>query len=85
VKKILALHPNMAIPQFVVETGIPLKDLFIGAKGSCTTLGLFGVCRSGCTFRHDVRTIPEGKQKEVNAAVQKGLKILEDKKKAASA
>jgi hypothetical protein len=73
VKKILALHPNMTITQFVAETGIPLKDL------------LFGVCRSGCTFRHDVRTIPEGKQKEVNAALQKGLKILEDKKKAASA
>jgi hypothetical protein len=85
VKKILALHPTMTILQFVAETGIPLKDLLIGSRGSCTNFGLFGACRSGCTFRHDVRTIPEGKQKEVNTALQKGLKILEDKKKAASA
>jgi hypothetical protein len=86
VKKILALHPNMSIPQFVAETGIPLKDLSIASRGSCTTFGVFGACRSNCSFRHDVRrNVPEGKQKDVNAALQKGLKVLEDKKKAASA
>jgi hypothetical protein len=85
VKKILALHPTMTITQFCTETGIPLKDVVIGSRGSCTTFGLLGICRSGCTFRHVVRTIPDKKQKEVNAALQKGLKILEEKKKVASA
>jgi ferredoxin len=86
VKKIQALHPGMSIPQFVAETGIPLKDLAIASRGGCTTFGVFGACRSNCPFKHDTRrNVPEGKQKDVNAALQKGLKVLEDKKKAASA
>ena len=86
IKKIKAAHPNITtITEFAAQTGIPLRDLLCSSRGGCSNFTLFGVCKKDCPYNHSTAPVPEGKQKDVNTQLIQGLKILDDKKKAASA
>ena len=86
IKKIKAAHPHITtITEFSAQTGIPLKDLLASSRGGCSNFTLFGICKEGCPYTHSTAPIPDGRQKEVNSQLIQGLKVLDDKKKAASA
>jgi hypothetical protein len=86
IKKIKAAHPHITtITEFSAQTGIPLKDLLVSSRGGCSNFTLFGICKEGCPYTHSTAPIPDGRQKEVNSQLIQGLKVLDDKKKAASA
>jgi len=59
--------------------------LLISAQGGCRNFQLLGICTSGCPYNHSTAPIPDGKQKTVNTTLIEGLKILDEKKKAAAA
>jgi hypothetical protein len=85
-KKIKAAHPSITtITEFAAQTGIPLKDLLVSSRGSCSNFTLFGVCTSRCPYNHFTAPVPNTRQKDVNSQLIQGLKTLDDKKKAASA
>ena len=60
IKKIKAAHPNITtITEFAAQTGIPLKDLLVSSRGSCSNFTLFGVCTSGCPYNHSTAPVPD--------------------------
>ena len=85
-KKIKAAHPSITtVTEFAAQTGIPIKDLLCSSRGGCSNFTLFGTCTEGCPYNHSTAPVPEGRQKDVNTQLIQGLKILDEKKKAASA
>ena len=86
IKKIKAAHPTITtITEFAAQTGIPIRDLVVNPRGGCTNFSLFGVCTESCPYTHTTAPIPDGKQRDVNSQLIQGLKVLDEKKKSASA
>jgi hypothetical protein len=73
----------MNIMTFAQKSGVKYQDLAVGAKGDCTNFILLGRCPDkNCTFRHSVITVPDARQKEVKAGLDRGLAALASKQAA---
>jgi hypothetical protein len=80
VKELNRLYPRMNIMTFARKSGVKYQDLAVGAKGNCTNFILLGRCPDkNCTYRHSVITVPDARQKEVKAVLDKGLAALASK------
>ena len=83
VKELNRLYPLMNIMTFARKSGVKYQDLAVGAKGDCTNFILLGRCPDeNCTYRHSVITVPDARQKEVKAGLDKGLAALASKQAA---
>jgi hypothetical protein len=84
VKKFKTAHLGMTITQLAAEWGVPIRDLVSGKRGGCSNFQLLGICKEDCNYAHESIKIPEGKQRDLSSALLRGMRVLEDKKKAAS-
>jgi hypothetical protein len=73
----------MNIMTFTRKSGVKYQDLAVEAKGDCTNFILLGRCPDkNCTFKHSVITVPDERQKEVKAGLDRGLAALASKQAA---
>jgi len=80
VRELNRLYPTMNIMSFARKSGVKYQDLAVGAKGDCTNFLLLGRCPDeNCTFKHSVTTVPDARQMEVKAALDRGLAALASK------
>ncbi len=80
VKELNRLYPLWNIMTFAQKSGVKYQDLAVGAKGDCTNFILLGRCHDkNCTYKHSVITVPDARQKEVKAGLDKGLAALASK------
>ena len=80
VRELNRLYPSMSILTFAKTTGVKYHDLAVGAKGDCTNFGLLGRCPDeNCRFRHAAVTVPDARQVEVKASLDRRLAVLAGK------
>jgi hypothetical protein len=52
-----------------------MVDFQSGKSGSCLNFGILGRCK-GCTYKHEVLTIPEERQAHIAKAIERGMAAM---------
>ncbi len=68
-------YPALTISDLCKKGGIKFSELQTGKKGVCLNFGLLGQCK-GCTYRHEVCTIPEECQTQIAKALEWGMAAM---------
>ncbi len=68
-------YPTLTISDLCRKGGIKFSELQTGKKGVCLNFGLLGRCK-GCTYKHEVCTVPKERQPQIAKAMEWGMAAM---------
>ena len=68
-------YPTLTVGDLCRKGGVKISKLQSGKSGRCLNFGLLGRCK-GCTYKHEVYTIPEERQAHIAKAIERGMAAM---------
>ncbi len=68
-------YPALTVVDLCRKGGVKLANLQMGKKGACLNFGLLDRCK-GCSYKHEVITIPEERQAQIAKAIERGMAAM---------
>jgi hypothetical protein len=68
-------YPTLTVMDLCRKGGVKFHELQMGKRGDCLNFMLLGRCK-GCTYKHEVYTIPEERQAQIAKAIERGMAAM---------
>ena len=68
-------YPTLTISDLCQKGGVKFLELQTRKRGGCLNFGLLGQCK-GCTYKHEVYTIPKERQSQIAKAMEQGMAAM---------
>ena len=68
-------YPALTVEDLCRKGGVKFSELQSGKSGRCLNFGLLGRCK-GCSYKHEVFTIPEERQAHIAKAIERGMAAM---------